>query len=227
MRISGLSHEMFQSAPPAEARGDAVFIGSTGDSFKVSIRSPRRSEGRSEDRRRRCLLTGCFNPLPPPKRGEIAPARLLRVVGCGFNPLPPPKRGEIENASDIRYFWESFNPLPPPKRGEIRSLVDSFAGTMTFQSAPPAEARGDSNVVHVNTGPVRSFNPLPPPKRGEIGVPWHTQRHKEYVSIRSPRRSEGRCWFLQPAEKQSFTMLHARIYRIIEEFDAVAVQRTL
>ena len=38
----------------------------------------------------------CFNPLPPPKRGETIPA-VPGATACAemsFNPLPPPKRGE-------------------------------------------------------------------------------------------------------------------------------------
>ena len=40
----------------------------------VSIRSPRRSEGRSKsvDNLAHGNTGQCFNPLPPPKRGEIA-----------------------------------------------------------------------------------------------------------------------------------------------------------
>ena len=59
-----------------------------------------------------------------------------------------------------------------------------------FQSAPPAEARGDWNV----DGPVPfrvSFNPLPLPKQGEIGLRL-SPFLLVYVSIRSPCRSKGR-----------------------------------
>ena len=131
----------------------------------------------------------CFNPLPPPKRGETL-ADLLEKRGVvmfqstppaeargdftdktgishnrGFNPLPPPKRGETATCS-LRRHQMGFNPLPPPKRGETIAI--------------PAAAQ-----------PQPGFNPLPPPKRGEtlghIGA-----ANPGVVSIHSPRRSEGR-----------------------------------
>ena len=40
---------------------------------------------------------------------------------------------------------------------------------------------------------MRCFNPLPPPKRGEIISEWDCHVQGILVSIRSPRRSEGRC----------------------------------
>ena len=64
----------------------------------------------------------------------------------------------------------SFNPLPPPKRGETaaHTEVETEKFNHTFQSTPPAEARGDV------------------PGKGRHYL------HPVDVSIHSPRRSEGR-----------------------------------
>ena len=133
----------FQSAPPTEAGGDEGSFLATGNTLPVSIRSPHRSRGRCNDnnvtrtfervsirsphrsrgrflrieRRRRSSF--CFNPLPPPKQGEIGlRLPIWRVQRC-FNPLPPPKQGEISRSPLPVHSRESFNPLPPPKQGEI------------------------------------------------------------------------------------------------------------
>ena len=62
----------------------------------------------------------CFNPLPPPKRGETSDAGTNDSCAgwrC-FNPLPPPKRGETTRPEGKIHQETCFNPLPPPKRGE-------------------------------------------------------------------------------------------------------------
>ena len=66
---------MFQSTPPAEARGDI--------------------NGLVEE-----VAGQGFNPLPPPKRGETSnqPWPYPMFQTC-FNPLPPPKRGETSKPS--------------------------------------------------------------------------------------------------------------------------------
>ena len=82
-----------------------------------------------------------------------------------------------------------------PRRSEGRSSdLRPPARQPLFQSAPPAEARGDSAGPLEPCEHVR-FNPLPPPKRGEI-IPVHAVRPLRLVSIRSPRRSEGRFGLL-------------------------------
>ena len=157
-----------------------------------------------------------FNPLPPPKRGEIpVHARGLRGALPVSIRSPPPKRGEIvskachENVlivsirsprrSEGRYGHPHGDvgihgvSIRSPRRSEGRSdstaepvlacevsirsprrsegrcrFPASLAHTRHwFQSAPPAEARGD---VRRKSQPVLPpcFNPLPPPKRGEI-----------------------------------------------------------
>ena len=54
-----------------------------------------------------------------------------------------------------------------PRRNEGRhQLLIVFADWMPFQSAPPAETRGDCRRSYSVQRGAR-FNPLPPPKRGE------------------------------------------------------------
>ena len=114
-----------------------------------------------------------------------------------FNPLPPPKRGEIWRLPNNARLSFGFNPLPPPKRGEIAERKPFVTSkNRGFQSAPPAEARGDHTRCYITFNMQFSlgFNPLPPPKRGEIvtGTTCISFGTGITVSIRSPRRSEGR-----------------------------------
>ena len=133
---------MFQSAPPVETRGDTAWVQETLADYVVSIRSPRRNEGRRR--------SGC-----------------LRCSGCPrFNPLPPSKRGETV----VRELFGDEN--------------------LRFQSAPPVETRGDNGGC-VGPRACSCFNPLPPSKRGETGLTATVNQLGE-VSIRSPRRNEGR-----------------------------------
>ena len=119
---------MFQSAPPTEAGGD------TWPCCRSRQEAPR------------------FNPLPPPKQGEIAVRHVgisfQEIIGDlairGFNPLPPPKQGEMGGPlQDCRSVHRRFNPLPPPKQGEIALRILRATGMIVF-------------------------NPLPPPKQGEM-----------------------------------------------------------
>ena len=66
----------FQSAPLTEARGDSRIRAATGS-------------------------TGCFNPLPSPKRGEIRRDRCRLPHPPSFNPLPSPKRGEMDRIRQL------------------------------------------------------------------------------------------------------------------------------
>ena len=91
----------------------------------------------------RPTLGECFNPLPPPKRGETKSTNALRVYPSGFNPLPPPKRGETIRLVYNGTHFRSFQSTPPAEaRGDLydecKVLLDDW-----FQSTPPAEARGD------------------------------------------------------------------------------------
>ena len=157
---------MFQSAPPAEARGDSAVL---------AVARP----------------TRCFNPLPPPKRGEMEVAQVSRPSLSGFQSAPPaeargdpsdsvaayqtfvvsirsPRRSEGRSAfAQWRSCGTSVS-IRSPRRSEGRSPRKEFPmNDSMFQSAPPAEARGDLQ---------RQF----------------LQRPLIQVSIRSPRRSEGR-----------------------------------
>ena len=60
-----------------------------------------------------------------------------------FNPLPPPKRGETVDG--VLYGVDNaFQSTPPAEaRGDMMTLVVP-ALTPRFQSTPPAEARGDA-----------------------------------------------------------------------------------
>ena len=109
----------FQSTPPAEARGDT--------------RTP-------------ALPTGwkVFQSTPPAEaRGDIYEARKWPRVNECFNPLPPPKRGETTCADVVADARRVSIPLPPPKRGETSRNRPYDRPYDRFQSTPPAEARGD------------------------------------------------------------------------------------
>ena len=137
---------VFQSTPPAEARGDA--------------------RRRAHSVRAR----GCFNPLPPPKRGETAYLSTpsfrpgIRVVS-----IHSPRRSEGRHrAADMAERHEEFQSTPPAEARGDNQFKDAVRTVEQFQSTPPAEARGDGSEV------VRVCLPA--------GA----------VSIHSPRRSEGR-----------------------------------
>ena len=161
------SFTMFQSAPPAEARGDFGVTGGHRLAHLVSIRSPRRSEGRclTVRRRERDIMVS----IRSPRRSE----------------------GRYPSRPQIHILPAAVS-IRSPRRSEGRyGPVGDSGDSGKFQSAPPAEARGD-RARRKGPRPALCFNPLPPPKRGEIFdcpercSPYH------HVSIRSPRRSEGR-----------------------------------
>ena len=156
---------MFQSTPPAEARGD--------------VRAPGW-----------CLSRRGFNPLPPPKRGETNRPDLKQ--GSRHVSIHSPRRSEgrrcgIESAGE---FSEGFQSTPPPKRGETEDEPPTNAAESCFNPLPPPK-RGETPSQLLPSRSASSFNPLPPPKRGEtqVQVPIAPRLR---VSIHSPRRSEGR-----------------------------------
>ena len=127
----------------------------------VSIRSPRRSEGRWTAILSLPFPHMGFNPLPPPKRGEILPRAVLEPIHSGFNPLPPPKRGEITDN------WPSYPTgqvsIRSPRRSEgrfDRSLNVVYQLQVSIRS-PPAEARGDHRHHH-HFGHHLQFQSAPP-----------------------------------------------------------------
>ena len=146
-------------------------------SRRVSIHSPRRSEGRrpitsSPTRRRKFQSTPLaeargdnlledllesdrsFNPLPSPKRGET------RTVHSVSNSSPvsihSPRRSEGRPRQDEPTHppHSRFNPLPSPKRGETFVCIGP-SSTNVFQSTPLAEARGDLLRVLVRVSRMR------------------------------------------------------------------------
>ena len=196
---------MFQSTPPAEARGDLDLDAAprTTRSREVSIHSPRRSEGRlcrlRQNERERVKIVSIHSPRRSEGRQDPRCERVASVFERSFNPLPPPKRGETG-------FYQTV-------------LFD--AQTYQFQSTPPAEARGDRQglttwcrtplqvSIHSprrSEGRLRglrlsaqerqrkSFNPLPPPKRGETmardRVTACTVRHYRFQST-PPAEARG------------------------------------
>ncbi len=132
----------FQSAPPAEARGDVAGPAAWPPLIDVSIRSPRRSEGRFCDE---------YDSRPV-------------IV---FQSAPP-----AEARGDKIWHW-----------GEHPDCL--------FQSAPPAEARGDQ-FVGFTTSATKQFQSAPPAEARGDGVLQGVAGWFRVVSIRSPRRSEGR-----------------------------------
>ena len=179
----------FQSAPLAEARGDGKVSVMRIDAVgfnplpspkqgeirircrnlvkrAVSIRSPRRSKGRSAKRPWPAAGSSSFNPLPSPKQGEIW------TTSCQSQPKP------------------CFNPLPSPKQGEMQQLQQETPAYSQFQSAPLAEARGDRRSAF-DAAPGLCFNPLPSPKQGEIhALPPGFGRLLRFNPLPSPKQGE-------------------------------------
>ena len=97
----------------------------------------------------RSATKNCFNPLPPPKRGEtcFSICRPRQRITEGFQSTPP-----AEAKGD--FPWLSFVPtvavrsvsIHSPRRSEGRlhsSPSEGIRIALKFQSTPPAEARGD------------------------------------------------------------------------------------
>ncbi len=157
---------LFQSTPPAEARGDRMH------------REPR------------CSGATGFNPLPPPKRGETR-CNDKNHGRYKFQSTPPAEARGDALAQPRRLIFLSFNPLPPPKRGETSSVSESSTPLREFQSTPPAEARGDDTAPAVERR--ASEVSIHSPRRSEGRPRFHPHRRAvATVSIHSPRRSEGR-----------------------------------
>ena len=121
----------FQSAPPAEARGDVQRV-------------------RAE------LVEYWFQSAPPAEaRGDRKTARIKKNK-VGFQSAPPAEaRGDRRDQKTTPQPPRGFNPLPPPKRGEMRG-ARSTRRPFLFQSAPPAEARGDPN--HYNRRNIKRLD---------------------------------------------------------------------
>ena len=126
---------LFQSAPPAEARG-----GETKKSHLFQSAPP--AEARGDGESPAGPIRQCFNPLPRPKQGEIRNprGRMNNPRSLKFQSAPPAEAHRPYQSAPPAEAAFRFNPLPRPKQGEIHPITERSM----FQSAPPAEARGDS-----------------------------------------------------------------------------------
>ena len=109
----------FQSAPPVETRGDEQRRYEVLALEAVSIRSPRRNEGR-----------------------RLAPA--FNAAALLFQSAPPVEtRGDCPQCASIRPKG-SFQSAPPVEtRGDAGAVGLEWSRDL-FQSAPPVETRGDA-----------------------------------------------------------------------------------
>ena len=168
--------EMFQSTPPAEARGDsAVAPGRRVARVDVSIHSPRRSEGRHR-----------------------TTARTMKLDKMRFQSTPPAEaRGDYFTTPANPYAWPKLVSIHSPRRSEGRPFRSGNATSYAhrnrpFQSTPPAEARGDPRSPYRRgSRPRRHAVSIHSPRRSE-GRHHSDRQCPIRVSIHSPRRSEGR-----------------------------------
>ena len=137
----------FQSAPPAEARGDLSCAVDAFDHEEVSIRSPRRSEGRFPRPNRRGRKSTVSIRSPRRSEGRCIPLQNMPAVS---------------QAVSIR----------SPRRSEGRSTCLPSCTTRPIRGVSirsPRRSEGRCIFYDIRDPQGRSFNPLPPPKRGEIG----------------------------------------------------------
>ena len=165
---------MFQSAPLAEARGDPPKRVARRISSTRTFQSAPLAEARGD--KEFTSATGTLEHVsirsPCRSKGRSRPARH--------------RRGRI---SQVR---GRFNPLPLPKQGEISGLVAWRQGlSVMFQSAPLAEARGDT-LGHLLEEESKFQSAPLAEARGDKNVLRWKAHGAAYVSIRSPCRSKGR-----------------------------------
>ena len=181
---------LFQSTPPAEARGDTADLAN--DAVTITFQSTPPAEARGDPRRAMTQpLPARFNPLPPPKRGETTSSRLCRAGGKWFQSTPPAEARGDPDISGESYLSNEVS-IHSPRRSEGRPvrLGDRLRLVIMFQSTPPAEARGDTQPGTARTSRL-SFNPLPPPKRGETRGYRHTPRRLGgFNPLPPPKRGE-------------------------------------
>ena len=136
-----------------------------------------------------------FNPLPPSKRGETRCMALDTYVSVMFQSAPPVEtRGDMSIPVCPRRCFQFQSAPPVETRGDLRHQVRHVI-VGQFQSAPPVETRGDQHGIvfnaYVFVVSIRS------PRRNEGRPVLHDGSVGEYcVSIRSPRRNEGRQYRL-------------------------------
>ena len=206
---------MFQSTPPAEARGDRSRVliltrvrgfnplpppkrGETAvvvvrrPSVEVSIHSPRRSEGRRDRRRHAVARRGAVS-IHSPRRSEGRRPLLIRPTVLLEVSIHSPRRSEGRPGESGRCHL--LNPkvsIHSPRRSEGRRGSRSMqkGNLWGFNPLPPPK-RGETRPCLFPLCASPSFNPLPPPKRGET-LSTSMSSPSQLVSIHSPRRSEGR-----------------------------------
>ena len=259
---------VFQSAPLTEARGDAYPLGLASSPlcfnplplpkqgeisawftlelpWRVSIRSPYRSKGRSCQTiaTRRCSL---FQSAPLTEaRGDCASLRALasaalfqsaplteargdvpQTAAGTFNPnvsirSPYRSKGRFRRGGLDPARARSFNPLPLPKQGEIPSWRPRSSASSKFQSAPLTEARGDFEGDADCDGIVLVSIRSPYRSKGRYRV-HHQQLAGHSVSIRSPYRSKGRYSKARVVGSDSVVSIRSP-YRSKGRFEYVAI----
>ena len=133
----------FQSAPLTEARGDPLETFALVAFFKVSIRSPHRSKGRSMYPSGSMGVPVVSIRSPHRSKGRSQRQNVKPWIQSGFNPLPSPKQGEIFTATAERNkFYVSIR-SPHRSKGRWLNGTVTLTFSFQFQSAPLTEARGD------------------------------------------------------------------------------------
>ncbi len=190
-------HGSFNPLPPPKRGETSTRTSLRGFMVVVSIHSPLRSEGR----RCPCLTSRYGSPVSihSPRRSEGRPPRpsvcSRRHHAC-FNPLPPPKRGETASQVEAELLTEPVS-IHSPRRSEgRRQSIPSRVAESMFQSTPPAEARGD--IIKRVIAAVVDVS-IHSPRRSEGRLELQPLAEPSFfVSIHSPRRSEGRRARLHP-----------------------------
>ena len=127
---------MFQSTPPAEARGDTSASAPSGAASSFQSTPPAKPSSK---------LPFCFNPLPPPKRGETSYFPSQFNTPLWFQSTPPAEaRGDETTHGPKGNPVKTFQSTPPAEaRGDACTAALFLTYHPWFQSTPPAEARGD------------------------------------------------------------------------------------
>ena len=183
--------ESFNPLPPPKRGETPTKWRFSGDGYRVSIHSPRRSEGRLI-LANHVIVQHEFQSTPPAEaRGDDRRRTPIKCNRKLFQSTPPAEaRGDCRQTK-VRRSHQAVS-IHSPRRSEGRHPVrrTSPAVIRSFNPLPPPK-RGETRVAQTDRRARTSFNPLPPPKRGEtLDLPWFAIPIE--VSIHSPRRSEGR-----------------------------------
>ena len=87
--------------------------------------------------------------------------------------------------------FESFNPLPPPKRGETLAHTRAEQSSQTFQSTPPAEARGDIQLVTITRTHIEFQSTPPAEARGDSVIVSDAPLLAEVFQSTPPAEARG------------------------------------